>query len=342
MRSIRILLWPFSLVYGFVTYLRNKCYDFGIFETYSIPKKSICVGNLNTGGTGKTPHVAYLASMLSTNLKTCILSRGYGRKTRGFILLNELHTSKDVGDEPLFYNTLFKDKVKVAVCEKRKIGIQKIQSLFPSNELIILDDAFQHRAVQAGFNILLTDYKNPFSKDLMLPAGNLREWRIGRNRADCAIVSNCPKEINHDKKLKWSQELKIDVEKLFFSSTSYKAFVPFGKPIANPENILLVTGIANPTPLINFLKEKYHVEHIQFQDHHLFSEQDIQQIQQKFDTFTSDKKIILTTEKDFMRLKDLDSILEPEKYPWYYQPIEIEIDKELEFKKLIDKYVNTI
>jgi len=322
--------------------VRNKCYDFGIFQVYEIPKKSICVGNLSTGGTGKTPHVAYLVELLNDKIQTSILSRGYGRKTKGFILVNDNHTSIEVGDEPLFYHSLFNSKHHIAVCEKRKIGVQKIQILFPQNELIILDDAFQHRAVKAGFNILLTDFNFPFSKDAMLPTGNLREWKSGRNRADCVIVAKCTHALSQHEKSKWATELKIDSQKLFFSSINYGAIVPFGKVIENPKSRLLITGIANPLPMIEYLNDSFQLQHIQFPDHHAFNAQDIQEIHQKFDTFVAENKIILTTEKDYMRLKDLipENILK--KYPWYYLPIAVKMDEEEKFNDLINQYVRKI
>lgn len=342
MRIIRILLWPISLIYGIITFLRNKCYDIGIFQVYEIPEKSICVGNLSTGGTGKTPHVAYLAQLLNDSIQTSILSRGYGRITKGFILVNDKHTSSEVGDEPLFYQASFNSKLHVAVCEKRKIGIQQILSLFPQNELIILDDAFQHRAVKAGFNILLTDFNNPFSKDHMLPTGNLREWKSGRNRADCVIVTKCTHVLSKQEKSKWAADLKVDFQKLFFSSVNYDLIVPFGKEIESPKSILLITGIANPSPLIEYLIDKYKIEHLQFADHHAFNAQDIQEIHQKFDTFVAENKIILTTEKDYMRLKDLIPPNELIKYPWFYLPIAVKMDEEEKFNELINQYVRKV
>lgn len=342
MQFLRKLLWPFSLIYGSITFLRNKCYDLGIFEVYRIPKKSICVGNLNVGGTGKTPHVAHLTAYLSTQFETAILSRGYGRKTEGFILVNQNSTLEDVGDEPLLYANQFGDEVHVAVCEKRKVGVQELIKLFPNNELIILDDAFQHRAVKAGFSILLTDYSAPFSNDIVLPAGNLREWRSGKKRANCIIVTKCPESLTEAEKHSFANQLKVDREKLFFSSIVYGEMKPLAKEIEDPKNVLLVTGIANPTPLIRFIQNKYTIEHLQFKDHHAFSAEEINAIHQKFDTFASDDKIILTTEKDFMRLKEFSAKLKLIDYPWYYQQISVKIDREEKLRTLISNYVNTI
>jgi tetraacyldisaccharide 4'-kinase len=342
MQIFRKLLWPFSLIYGFITYLRNKSYDFGISQTYIIPKKSICVGNLSTGGTGKTPHVAYLAEYLSSKIETTLLSRGYGRKTSGFIIVTEKSTAEDVGDEPLFYSTHFKNALHVAVCENRKEGVNQINTLFPSNKLIILDDAFQHRAVKAGFSILLTEFKAPFFNDLVLPAGNLREWQSGKHRADCIIVTKCPAQLTEDQKQSFSLKLGFERKKVFFSSIEYGEIVPFSNQKEQPKNILLVTGIANPSPFVDWLKKEYTVEHLQYKDHHVFSREEIEQIHQKFDIFAGSNKIILTTEKDFMRLKDYKEEFNLNAYPWYYQPISVKIDEEIKFKEIIDQYVNTI
>jgi tetraacyldisaccharide 4'-kinase len=342
MQFFRKLLWPLSLVYGFVTLVRNKCYDWGIFKSYTIPRKSICVGNLSVGGTGKTPHVAYLAALLKSDFETSILSRGYGRKTSGFRLVNTSDSAENVGDEPLFYTSIFDKNVHVAVCEKRAEGVQELQELFPSNQLIILDDAYQHRAVKAGLNILLTEYNAPFSNDLVLPAGNLREFRSGKKRAQIVIVTKCPKEIGAQDKTRLANSLKVNKEHVFFSEIVYAPFQSFGKECSSIKKVLLVTGIANPTPLIAEIEQKYEVEHLKFGDHHAFSKQDIEEIHQKFDTFASNETIILTTEKDFMRLKAVSSSWKLDDYPWYYQPITVKIDNENKFKALINQYVNTI
>ena len=342
MQIFRKLLWPFSLIYGLITYLRNKSYDYGIFQTYIIPDKSICVGNLSTGGTGKTPHVAYIAEFLSEKIETTLLSRGYGRKTKGFINVTEKSKVENVGDEPLFYSTQFKNKLHVAVCENRKDGIHQIKKLFPSNRLIILDDAFQHRAVKAGFSILLTDFKAPFFNDLVLPAGNLREWQNGKYRADCIIVTKCPEKLTEDQKHKISLKIGFERNSVFFSSIKYGEIVPFSNHKVQPKDILLVTGIANPTPFVDWLKKEYTVKHLQYKDHHVFSQQEIEQIHQKFDIFAGSNSIILTTEKDYMRLKDYSEEFNLNAYPWFYQPISVKIDEEIKFKETINQYVNTI
>ncbi|MBU3660334.1 MAG: tetraacyldisaccharide 4'-kinase [Flavobacteriales bacterium] len=342
MKSLRFLLFPFAFIYLGITSVRNLFYNLGIFKTLIIPKKSICVGNLSVGGTGKTPHVSYLAELLSESVETTILSRGYGRNTSGFLWVNSKSKASDVGDEPLFYTHSFNEKVHVAVCEKRAVGVQKIYETVPENELIILDDAFQHRAVKAGLNILITDFNKPFSSDYLMPVGTLRESRSGKNRADIIIVSKTPSNCNESIKNQIIKSLNFNPDSIFFSQISYEPMIPFGKKIESFKKVILVTGIANPKPLVEFISKQYEVEEITFGDHHAFSSADILRIHQKFDTFASDETIILTTEKDYMRLKDYTSEWNLQNYPWYFQPITIEIENEKQFKNLINQYVNTI
>ena len=342
MNLLRFLLFPFALIYLGITSTRNLFYKLGIFKTFVIPKKSISVGNLSVGGTGKTPHVSYLAEWLSETIETAILSRGYGRKTTGFLWVKPNSKASEVGDEPLFYANRFREKVHVAVCEKRAIGVQQIQTLFPKNELIILDDAFQHRAVKAGLNILITDFSKPFSDDYLMPVGTLREIKSGRNRADIIIVSKTPNDCTESAKNQIVKSLNFNSEFVFFSHISYAEMIPFGTEIENIKKVILVTGIANPKPLLEHISKQYDVEEIRFGDHHTFSSADILRIHQKFDTFAHEETIILTTEKDYMRLKDYSSEWNLQNYPWYFQPITVKINNEEKFKNLINQYVNTI
>ena len=343
MQHVRLLLLPFAWIYGIITYCRNLLFDLGIRQSYSIPKKSICIGNLSVGGTGKTPHVAYLTSLLKDTQKITILSRGYGRKTKGFILGSITSSDTEIGDEPKLYISRFFPQINVVVCEKRVEGVQKIQALFPENNLIILDDAFQHRAVKAGLNILLTDFSALFSNDFVLPAGNLREWKSGKKRADYVIVTKCPQNISETDKLRVIKSLRFNKEKIFFSAIIYGDLIPFGKPInTDLNNVLLVTGIANFKPLLLELQKRYTVETISFPDHHIFSIQDIERIHQKFDTFATGSNAIVTTEKDYMRLSEMTDNTNIKEYPWLYQTIEVEIDNKYIFNKLIMQYVNSI
>jgi tetraacyldisaccharide 4'-kinase len=342
MNKLRLLLLPIASIYGFITATRNLAYRFGILKSYIIPTPSICVGNLAVGGTGKTPHVAYITSLLEHEFSISILSRGYGRKTKGFIYLDETATSIQVGDEPLFYHKTF-PAIHVAVCESRKTGYQKLQMMH-NTDVLILDDAFQHRAIQAGLNILLTEYNHPFFEDFMLPAGNLREWKIGRKRAQMILVTKCPENLNHAAKNKFNQRLKFDTNHIYYSSIEYGKFISFGSeaPTNEIENILLVTGISNPSPLKKHLETKFHVELMRFPDHYAFTLEDIQKIHKKFDTFAVGNKVIMTTEKDFMRLQHPDFSTVISSKPWFYQRITVKIDREQEFKKVINNYVRAI
>ncbi|MBL1280408.1 MAG: tetraacyldisaccharide 4'-kinase [Fluviicola sp.] len=338
--NFRLLLLPLSWIYGVVTFVRNKLYDFGVFSSYAIPKKSIGVGNLSVGGTGKTPQVNYLMSQLiDLQLNISTLSRGYGRSSKGLKEVFTTSQAAEVGDEPLFYKKRFGDKINVVVAEKRKIGVDFILKKFPENEVIILDDAFQHRAVKAGFNILITDYSDLFCNDFMLPAGNLREWTCGKKRAQAIIVSKCPTTISEEKMAEIKIQLGFHSDVIFFSEISYSELKPFSNAVDFPiENILLVTGIANPSPLFSYLDSKYNVEHIRFKDHHIFTEKNIVEINEKFDTFANVNKIIVTTEKDYMRLENLVEIKSSEKH-WFYQPIETKIKDKHKFNLCINEYL---
>jgi len=339
--NFRLFLLPFSWIYGSVVFIRNKCFDFGIFKSYKIPSKSICVGNLSTGGTGKTPHVDLLIELLlQQNKKVSTLSRGYGRTTKGLREVFTVSNAIDVGDEPLFYKCKYEDQIDVVVAEKRKIGIDFILQKKTATDVIILDDAFQHRAVIAGLSIIISDYNHPFYSDHILPAGNLRESKKSINRADCIIISKCPENLSKEKMGEIKSKINFNPQRIFFSRIEYSHLKPFQfEQETKVENILLVAGIGNPNPLVEFLSKKYNVNLLQFNDHHVFKASDIVKIHQKFDTFANGNKIIVTTEKDFMRLKNFNETL-GEVYPWFYQPIKTIINEEKQFNLYINEYVN--
>lgn len=342
MKILRLLLAPLSLFYGIVTLLRNKMYDWGWRKTYDIPIKSICVGNLSVGGTGKSPLVALLLEHFKGEQKTAVLSRGYGRKTNGFVRATGNSTHEEIGDEPLMYAKRFLPEIEVVVCEDRKRGIEELnRSTKP--DLLILDDAFQHRKVKAGFSIVLSDYNKPFYSDYLLPTGNLRESRKGIKRADVLLFSKCPQNLTTEAKNAAKKRSKFPADKIFFSTVKYGALVPFGGATKQElKRILLVTGIANPLPLIAHLKEQYEVETMLFSDHHNFTRADLAKINKKFDIFATDNKAILTTEKDYVRL------LMPEfadlltQNPWFYQQMTVEIDRPTEFLEIIESYVRKV
>ena len=341
MRKLRLLLIPFGWIYGLITASRNVLFSAGVLKSHAISVKSICVGNLSVGGTGKTPHVDLLLEhFLSKGKKIATLSRGYGRKTKGLIEVNPDLKASEAGDEPLQYKLKYGSSIHVICAEKRLEGINFIQKNYPETDLILLDDAFQHRAVKAGLNIILTEYSNLFVDDFMIPAGNLREWGIGIKRADLIIVSKCPL-ISPEEKSTIIQKLGFDSEKIFFSHIAYGHLKGFNNgQVPRIKNILLVSGIGNPDPLFSFLKNNYNVEHLKYRDHHLFTMQDIADIHEKFDNFATSDKIVVTTEKDFMRIKDLIDAKDSEN--WFYLPITTIIDEQEKFNHLIDGYINEI
>lgn len=306
MKIFRFLLFPFAIIYNVVTRIRNFCFDVGLFKETSFHIPTIVVGNLSVGGTGKTPQIEYLIRLLKDNYKTAILSRGYGRKTKGFLQVNNTHTAEDVGDEPLQYIKKFTN-MDVAVDANRVEGIRKLRD-DKAPDVILLDDAYQHRKVKASFYILLTKYNDLFVNDFLLPTGNLRENRGGAKRADVIIVTKCPENLSDSSQKRIAQKLKKYQKEVFFTTISYDEKTSGEREISVDDlknyEVLLVTGIANPNPLLSFLKaKKIGFKHLKFSDHHQFSAKELDHINEEYSRFTSTKKIILTTEKDYMRLE---------------------------------------
>ncbi|WP_194851044.1 tetraacyldisaccharide 4'-kinase [Nonlabens antarcticus] len=313
MQGLRILLYPFSILYDGITGLRNYGFDRGWLTSTKFDIPIIAVGNLSTGGTGKTPMIEFLIRQ-NTGKKIAVLSRGYGRKTKGYREVTIESKAIQVGDEPLQFKSKFKDEIIVAVCEKRVQGIQRlIQDHNP--EVILLDDAYQHRYVQASHYILLTSYDQPFYKDLVLPAGNLRESVSGAVRAHSIIVTKCPAELSDKEMAEIRSQLKPrEHQQVYFSTISYSAnVIGLTKAISleslKDQNITVVTGIAKPSYFVDFLKKYMTVKHLQFPDHYNYKQKDIQ-------LFKDQNNIVITTEKDYVRLREFNiSNL-------YYIPIE--------------------
>ena len=326
MKMLRKILIPFVPVYYMVTWLRNIFYDYGILKskTYNIPV--ICVGNLSVGGTGKTPMIEYLIGFLQTDFKVAVLSRGYKRKTKGFVLASDTSTVDDIGDEPYQFFTKFNNEF-IAVDANRQNGIESLIELV-NPDVILLDDAYQHRKVKAGLNILLSTYSNLFIDDILLPTGNLREPKRGVNRADIIIITKCPKVILETDKRTIINRIHPEAHQVvLFSTIEYSNSLKSEKKDITINDLkkttfTLVTGIANAEPLVNYLKLKeLDFDHLNFKDHHDFTQKEIDSI--------NSKSLIVTTEKDFMRLKGKISI------PMYYLPIEITLDnKELLISQL--------
>ena len=301
MNLLRKLLFPFAILYGVITSIRNFLFDISVLKSYSFNLPIIAVGNLSVGGTGKTPQIEYLIRLLSEKYKIATLSRGYKRQSEGFILAQANSNARLLGDEPFQFFEKF-PSIQVAVDADRKNGIEQLLSLPEKPEVILLDDAFQHRKVKAGFYILLTSYGDLYSDDCMLPTGNLRETRSGAKRADLIVVTKCPFDLSLDKQNDIRKRLKLSVnQQLYFTFIAYDTFVYGEKQKVNINEIqstvkVLVAGIAKPEPFFTYLKNTNDVC-LSFPDHHNFTEKDILEI-----TKTAQNNIIITTEKDYMQL----------------------------------------
>lgn len=307
MKYFRFLLFPFSIIYYIVTTIRNFFFDIGILKSTSFSFPVIVVGNLSVGGTGKTPQVEYLINLLKNKFNIAILSRGYKRKSKGFVLVNNHHTVRDVGDEPLQYFKKFSD-VSIAVDVNRVEGIKKL-GVKNSLDAIVLDDAYQHRKVKGSYYILLTKYDDLFLDDFILPVGNLREARVGASRADCIVITKCPEHITLIERENIQQRLSKYCKTVFFSTIVYSDKIYGNLEISLKElkkyKVLLITGIANPKPLLNFMdQQEVSYKHLQFSDHHNFTSKEITTIKDHFNKLENKQKIILTTEKDYVRISN--------------------------------------
>lgn len=340
MRLLRFILFPFAILYNLVTMLRNKLFDIGVLKTTSFNIPVIAVGNLNVGGTGKTPQIEYLIRLLQDTYNIAVLSRGYKRKTKGFQIINKKHTAIDVGDEPLQFFKKFKN-IRVAVDADRTNGIQQLLKAQSPPEVVLLDDAFQHRKVTAGFYVLLTKYDDLYSDDFLLPTGNLRESRIGAKRANVIIVTKCPKDLSQFEQQKIVKSLKVKLnQKVFFTAIAYNTVLKgkAGLTIDNlkEKEVLLVTGIANPNPLLNYLSaENISYTHLKYPDHHHFLRNDIAKINTVFNDISSDEKIIVTTEKDYVRLAPVISDI------YYIEIKSIFLNNEVSFASEIQNFIKT-
>ena len=302
---IKTILTPLSWIYGSVTNVRNRLYDQHILSSQKPEQFIISVGNLTVGGTGKTPMTEYLVRLLQTNFQLAILSRGYGRKTRGFLLAESQSTAADIGDEPLQYFKKYSKKVAVAVCENRVEGAKQLMNIHPGIHVLLLDDAFQHRAIQQDIKLLLNDYNRPFYDDLPFPAGRLRETRNGASRADAIIVTKCPADLSDLEKEKVIRKIRKYSHAetpVFFSTIRYAEPVGYSNEAVKLKNVKLVAGIANPQTFITHLNSHFNViEEIIFADHHNYTSTDLDRLIKnlKNDTF------VVTTEKDMVKLKPL-------------------------------------
>jgi tetraacyldisaccharide 4'-kinase len=336
MNLLRKLLFPFAILYGMITSIRNFLFDKGILKSYSFDLPIIAVGNLSVGGTGKTPQIEYLIRLLSDKYKVATLSRGYKRQSKGFILAEANSSAAILGDEPFQFFQKFKN-IQVAVDADRKNGIEQLLSLPEKPEVILLDDAFQHRKVKAGFYILLTSFGDLYSDDFMLPTGNLRESKSGAKRANVIIVTKCPFNLSLDKQNDIRNRLNVSAyQELYFTFIAYDNFIYGENRKINVNEIqsaskLLVAGIAKPEPFFTYLQNTNDVC-LSFPDHHNFTDKDILEIKN-----LAQNNIIITTEKDYVRLK---GSLPGEQL--FYLPIQSSfISESDDFDKNILNYVGT-
>jgi tetraacyldisaccharide 4'-kinase len=347
-----ILLYPLSFLYGVITGIRNFLYDTGILRSVEFPFPVICVGNITVGGTGKTPHTEYLARLLSEYFKVATLSRGYKRKTHDFRIASSSSMVSDIGDEPMQICRNFPDVI-VSVDKNRVHGVKMILKQYPDTEVIILDDAFQHRRITPGFSILLSDFERLIVRDHMLPYGNLRESKTNMSRADIILITKTPENISPIQRRLIVKEIdKSPYQNLYFTSFRYKSPVPVfaNIPEIMPDEILsgegcglvLITGIANPQPLKEYLEKSYNeIIHLSFPDHHNFSEKDLRTITEAYNNLQAETRYLFTTEKDAVRLREFTNIAEPIRSAFFYIPVGIFFlneDRE-EFDNLIINYV---
>ncbi|MFD0765633.1 tetraacyldisaccharide 4'-kinase [Mucilaginibacter lutimaris] len=324
MQYLRWLLLPFSLVYGLMVIIRNWFYDAGLFKSCQFNLPVISVGNLEIGGAGKSPMTEYLVRLFKSEYKVATLSRGYGRKTKGFLIATATTTATQIGDEPSQFKDKFPD-VTVAVCEDRVAGIERLKA---DHDLVLLDDAFQHRAVKPGLSILLFDYNNLQKPKLLLPAGNLREPFSGRWRADMMVITKCPHDLTEALMTKCYEQISpLNWQPLFFTSIAYQPLQDVQGNKANTiidadTTVFLLTGIANPKPLEQYMgRFTTKIIHHNYPDHHQFTLKNIAKLAGEFSACRSQKKLIITTEKDVQRLGVHELLPALAQLPVVVQPI---------------------
>jgi len=344
---IRVLLLPIALLYGLGVGIRNLFYRIGVLRSVRFDLPVISVGNMTVGGTGKSPHIEYLLNWLDQHINVAVLSRGYGRKSEGFRPVSTIDTAELVGDEPLQFKRKFPN-ISINVGESRSLGVPEVVKRNPDTQCILLDDAFQHLSVTPGLNILLTEFSHPFTHDWLLPAGRLREWRYGYRRADIIIVTKCPQDITQKQRL----DMTLDIDpfprqRIYFSKYQYGQ--PYDllrqdvhRTLDLDTDVLLVSAIANTDYLLQYLgKEVRSVQTLEFEDHHFFDEDDLNDVNRRFERLVSRNKIILTTEKDATRLEIHEKFLWQNKLPVFVLPIEVDFldDDPSKFKADVQQFL---
>lgn len=346
MRSFRFLLLPFSFVYGLGVIFRNLAFDLGVFKSEKFDLPVISVGNLSVGGSGKSPMTEYLVRLLKGSYRVATLSRGYGRKTNGFLLVQQDSLSSETGDEPLQFKRKF-DDITVAVCEKRAEGISRLKA---DHDLIILDDAYQHRAVNPGLSILLFDYNSFYNFKMLLPAGNLREPYWEKDRARIIVVTKTPPTLNHSERQEMLEMIRPrEYQEVFFSYLQYGDLVPFNDShqertllsVKVETEVILLTGIANPALILSEIGGyTQHIDHHNYPDHHEFTKKNISKLVDAYKKVRTTDKLVITTEKDAQRLRQPEISELLKELPVYYLPVKAEIHEpeKAQFDELIKKY----
>ncbi|HVI44941.1 MAG TPA: tetraacyldisaccharide 4'-kinase [Chitinophaga sp.] len=347
LKYLKLLLYPFSLLYGLVMWLRNRFYDKGLLTAVEFDIPTIAAGNLSVGGTGKTPHVEYMIRLLKEHYRIATLSRGYNRRTKGYILADENSTAADIGDEPMQFHDKFPD-ISVCVGEERMLAIPQLLGDEPATQVVLLDDAFQHRSIKPGMNILITDYNRLFTRDHVVPFGRLREGRKGYERANCIIVSKCPPDMSVAEKQALQKEINpLPHQRLFFTTLQYGTLYDMASlqpvTVSHEASVLLACGIARPAPLLQTLQNRFsQVFLLPFPDHYYYSEKDIEKIKKERNDMPGTEKIVITTEKDAVRLHLLRKTLAAQNLQIAVMPVEISFlfDEAELFNNFIFDYVN--
>ncbi|MEO7210224.1 MAG: tetraacyldisaccharide 4'-kinase [Chitinophagaceae bacterium] len=345
-KTFRLILLPVSIIYGLVIYARNYLYDKKILRAVKFNFPIICVGNLVMGGTGKSTMVEFLIEFLRHEMNVATLSRGYKRRTKGYILASEKTSALEIGDEPMQFHVKYPG-ISVAVCEDRLVAVPQILQDCPATNVIVLDDAFQHRAIDAGLNILLTQYGDLYTHDFFLPSGDLRDEKASAKRANIIVVTKCPANITIEEKKSIEKDLRLeDKQTIYFTTLEhgvpYHILTKAEKLLSLEEEVLLVCGIANPEPLKKYLEENTAAFYqLHFSDHHIYSIDDLKGISKKFEQMQSRQKFILTTEKDAVRLIKFENTLID--LPFYVLPVRNRFlfDEEEKFKFVIKQYIHS-
>lgn len=326
---IRVLLLPLALLYGSGVGMRNLLYRIGVLRSIRFDLPVVSIGNLSVGGAGKSPHIEYMLRWLDQYIGVAVLSRGYGRKTMGYRPVTVIDNAEQVGDEPLQFKRKFPD-VPISVCESRALGVPELVKRTPETQCVLLDDAFQHLAVTPALNILLTEFSRPFTRDWLLPAGRLREWRYGYRRADIIVVTKCPADLTQQQRFEMLTEIDpYPRQRIYFSRYHYGQPYELLRPDVRRQldletHVLLVSAIANTDYLLQYLgAEAGSVQTLEFEDHHYFDESDLLDMHRRFDALPQRNKIILTTEKDAVRLELHENFLRENQLPVWVLPVEV-------------------